>query len=105
MKKRWEILKKIFSMSMRFSLETIEPEYCDYFKKFRYLTPSYAWVKCERLEDTNCYEIFRAAKIKGREGKVFGSEERFVRFSLIRTQDDFNQLIDMLKKLVSQEAV
>ncbi|CAN6928695.1 unnamed protein product [Brassica oleracea] len=105
MKKRWEILNKIFSMSMRFSLETIEPEYCNYFKKRRDFTPSYAWVKCERLEDANCYEIFSAAKIKGREGKVFGSEERLVRLSLIRTQDDFDQLIDMLKKLVSQEVV
>lgn len=66
---------------------------------------AYAWVKCERLEDANCYEIFSAAKIKGREGKVFGSEERLVRLSLIRTQDDFDQLIDMLKKLVSQEVV
>lgn len=66
---------------------------------------AYAWVKCERLEDANCYEIFRAAKIKGREGKVFGSEERLVRLSLIRTQDDFDQLIHMLKKLVSQEVV
>lgn len=39
MKKRWEILNKIFSMSMRFSLETIEPEYCNYFKKRRDFTP------------------------------------------------------------------
>lgn len=62
-------------------------------------------MKCERLEDTNCYEIFGGAKIKGREGKVFGSEERFVRLSLIRTQDDFDQLTDLLKKLVSEEVV
>ncbi|EOA36425.1 hypothetical protein CARUB_v10010953mg [Capsella rubella] len=105
MKKRWETLNKIFSMSTRFSLQTIKPEYCYYFKKVKDFTPSYAWVKCERPEDTNCYEIFRAAKITGREGNVFGSDERFVRLSLIRSQDDFDHLIAMLKKLVSQEDV
>ncbi|ESQ33391.1 hypothetical protein EUTSA_v10010020mg [Eutrema salsugineum] len=104
LKKRWDTLNKIFSMSNRFSLQTTKPEYCNYFKKVRDFTPSYAWVKCERVEDTNCYEIFRAAKITGRSGKVFGSEERFVRLSLIRSQDDFDHLIDMLKKLVSRGA-
>ncbi|VVB11690.1 unnamed protein product [Arabis nemorensis] len=105
LKKRWETLNQIMSMSTRFSFQTIEPEYCNYFKKVRDFTPSYAWVKCERLEDTNCYEVFRAAKITGREGKVFGSEERFVRLSLIRSQDEFDQLIHMLNKLVSEEAL
>ncbi|CAA7045182.1 unnamed protein product [Microthlaspi erraticum] len=107
LKKRWETLNKIFSTSTRFSLQTIKPEYCNYFKKVKDFTPSYAWVKCERLEDTNCYETFRAAKITGRDGKVFGSEpeERFVRLSLIRAQDDFDQLVGLLKKLVPEEAV
>ncbi|XP_020868495.1 tryptophan aminotransferase-related protein 3 isoform X2 [Arabidopsis lyrata subsp. lyrata] len=105
LKKRWEILNKIFSMSTRFSLQTIKPQYCNYFKKVREFTPSYAWVKCERPEDKNCYEIFRAVKITGRNGNVFGSEERFVRLSLIRSQDDFDQLIAILKKFVSKEAV
>ncbi|CAA7045198.1 unnamed protein product [Microthlaspi erraticum] len=105
LKKRWETLNKIFSMSTRFSLQIIKPEYCNYFKKVRDFSPSYAWVKCERQEDTNSTEIFKAAKVKGRSGKVFGSEGRFVRLSLIRSQDDFDQLIHMLKKLVSQEVV
>ena len=39
LKKRWEILNKILSMSTRFSLETIKPEYCNYFKKVRDFTP------------------------------------------------------------------
>lgn len=62
-------------------------------------------MKCERLKDSNCFEIFREAKIIGREGKAFGSEDRFVRLSLIRLQDDYDQLTVMLKKLVSQETV
>ncbi|RID49782.1 hypothetical protein BRARA_H00559 [Brassica rapa] len=105
LKKRWETLNKVLSLSTRFSLQKIKPEYCNYFKKVRDFTPSYAWVKCERPGDANCYEIFREAKITGRDGKVFGSEESFVRLSLIRSQDDFDHLIDMLKKLVLHEGV
>lgn len=72
---------------------------------FGFHLKAYAWVKCERPEDTDCYEIFKAAKITGRNGEMFGSDERFVRLSLIRSQDDFDQLIAMLKKFVSKEAV
>lgn len=39
LKKRWETLNKILSMSTRFSLQTIKPEYCNYFKKVRDFTP------------------------------------------------------------------
>lgn len=66
---------------------------------------AYAWVKCERLKDSNCFEIFREAKIIGREGKAFVSEDRFVQLSLIRSQDNYDQLTVMLKNLVSTETV
>ncbi|KAF7820321.1 tryptophan aminotransferase-related protein 4-like [Senna tora] len=64
---------------------------------------AYAWVKCEREEDGNCYEILKAAKIEGREGSLYSAEDRYVRLSLIKTQDDFDILINYLTKLVHQE--
>ncbi|ESQ33395.1 hypothetical protein EUTSA_v10009629mg [Eutrema salsugineum] len=79
LKKRWDTLNKIFSMSTRFSLQTIKPEYCNCFKKVRDFASSYAWVKCER----------EAAKITGHHGIMFGSEEKLVRLSLIRSLDNF----------------
>lgn len=103
MTKRWERLRKSLSMSKRFSLQKIPPENCTFFQKVRDPTPAYAWVKCEREEDRNCLEILNAAKIVGRGGSVFHDDERYVRLSLIRSDDDFNLLISRLEKLVSGE--
>ncbi|KAF7820322.1 tryptophan aminotransferase-related protein 4-like [Senna tora] len=103
MKNRWTKLKEIFSNSKRFSLQKLSPEYCTFFKTSRDPTPAYAWVKCEREEDRNCYEILKAAKIEGREGSLYSAEDRYVRLSLIKTQDDFDILINYLTKLVHQE--
>ncbi|OMO98704.1 EGF-like, alliinase [Corchorus olitorius] len=64
---------------------------------------AYAWVKCEREEDTDCYKVLQAAKITGRAGNAFSAEDRYVRLSLVRSQDDFDLLIQHLNKLVSDE--
>ncbi|KAL9449540.1 hypothetical protein AB3S75_011459 [Citrus x aurantiifolia] len=103
MKKRWENLSKIISLSSRFSLQEIAPQYCTYFKKIRPPSPAYAWVKCEREEDKDCYEILKAAKIIGREGRKFRAEARFVRLSLLKSQDDFDLLLHRLDELISNE--
>lgn len=67
------------------------------------LMAAYAWVKCEREEDTDCYEVLQAANITGRRGSQFSAEDRYVRLSLIRSQDDFDILIQRLTQLVSEE--
>ncbi|KAI6689600.1 hypothetical protein NL676_026428 [Syzygium grande] len=103
MTKRWDRLRKTLSMSTRFSLQKIPPENCTFFQKVRDPTPAYAWVKCEREEDRNCIEILSAAKIIGRGGSVFHDDERYVRLSIIRSDDDFDALISRLERLVSRE--
>lgn len=64
---------------------------------------AYAWVKCEREEDTDCSEVLQAANVIGRSGSIFSAEDRYVRLSLIRSQDDFDILIQRLNQLVSEE--
>ena len=64
---------------------------------------AYAWLKCERQEDKNCYEILKAAHISGRQGSVYSADDRYMRLSLIRSQDDFEILINHLRKLVAEE--
>lgn len=54
-------------------------------------------------EDKDCYEVLRAGKIEGREGSKFSAEDRHVRLSLIRSQDDFDMLLLRLNKLISEE--
>ncbi|XP_051124214.1 tryptophan aminotransferase-related protein 4-like [Andrographis paniculata] len=100
---RWEKLGKIISSSKRFSIQEIPPRFCRFFERVRGPSPAYAWVKCEREEDKDCSAVLRAGNIVGREGSVFGSEDRYVRLSLLKSQDDFDLLLRRLSILVSQE--
>ncbi|XP_004290481.1 PREDICTED: tryptophan aminotransferase-related protein 4 [Fragaria vesca subsp. vesca] len=104
MRKRWEKLKNTLSLSNRFSLQKDEPLFCTFFQKRRGPSPAYAWVKCEREEDVDCYKVLQEeANVYGRRGSVFGAEDRYVRLALIRSQDDFDILLHRLNQLVSKE--
>ena len=65
---------------------------------------AYAWVKCEREEDKDCYEVLKQeANVYGRRGSLFGAEDRYVRLALIRSEDDFDILLQRLNHLVLAE--
>lgn len=101
MRDRWNSFNEIMSVSKDFIPQEISPQYCTFFNKVRESSPAYAWLKCEREEHTNCTEVFRRANIIGREGSRFNAEDRFVRLSLLKSQDDFEQLLYRLKRLVT----
>ncbi|KAF5185771.1 Tryptophan aminotransferase-related protein, partial [Thalictrum thalictroides] len=104
MRERWERLSKSFSSSKRFSLQKLEPQYCTYFKNVTGPSPAYAWIKCEREEDQDCTAVFRTANIIGRPGIVFFGGSRYVRLSLIKSQDDFELLLQRIHALISKES-
>ncbi|XP_057974502.1 tryptophan aminotransferase-related protein 4-like [Malania oleifera] len=104
MKNRWEKLSKTISMSKRLSIQQLVPLYCNYFRTVRGPSPAYAWLKCEREEDRDCPAMLRAANVIGRNGSLFRAENRYVRLSLIKSQDDFDLLLQKLEILVSEEA-
>lgn len=64
---------------------------------------AYAWLKCEREEDKNCNTVLKTANIVGRQGSIYSDDDQFVRLALIKTQDDFDLLLQLISKLVSQE--
>ncbi|XP_039063096.1 tryptophan aminotransferase-related protein 4-like [Hibiscus syriacus] len=103
MQSRWERLVRTISSSDRFSLPENNPRYCTFYNKVRKLSPAYAWLKCEREEDKDCYAVLKAANIISRRGNLFGSEDRYVRLSMIRTEDDFDILLERLKEFISKE--
>ncbi|QCD98570.1 U3 small nucleolar RNA-associated protein 4 [Vigna unguiculata] len=103
MRHRWTKLKETISKSKRFSLQKLSSQYCTFFQRERELSPAYAWLKCEREEDKNCYEILEAAGINGRAGSVYSADNHYVRLSLIRSKDDFDILINKLKTLVAKQ--
>jgi hypothetical protein len=64
---------------------------------------AFAWLKCEKEEDKNCFEVLKTSNIIGREGSLFGAESRFVRLSLVQSQDDFDLLLQRMETLVVLE--
>ncbi|THG17796.1 hypothetical protein TEA_017707 [Camellia sinensis var. sinensis] len=79
MRKRWEILSKALSESNRFSIQKIEPQFCTFYQQLRGPSPAYAWLKCERDEEEDCYEVLRENGIISRRGSVYGAERRYIR--------------------------
>ncbi|KAG5246086.1 tryptophan aminotransferase-related protein [Salix suchowensis] len=101
MKKRWEKLNKVISMSKRFSLQKTCPQVLHLLPENQW---TYGWLKCEKEEDKHCSAVLQAAaNIIGREGSLFYAEDRYVRLSLIKSQDDFDLLLNKLNELVSGE--
>ncbi|KAH6826864.1 Pyridoxal phosphate transferases superfamily protein [Perilla frutescens var. hirtella] len=103
MRQRWDKLNQILSSSNRFQIQEIPYQFCSFFDQIRGPSPAYAWVKCVREEDSNCTAVLDAAKIIGREGRLFGSDDHYVRLSLIRRQDDFDLLLRRLTHLLLTE--
>lgn len=60
-------------------------------------------MKCEREEEKDCYEVLEAGNIRGRQGGLFFAGDSYVRLSLLRSQDDFDLLIQKLSQLVYEE--
>ncbi|GAB4861090.1 hypothetical protein Ancab_036248 [Ancistrocladus abbreviatus] len=104
MRDRWEKLSRALSSSRRFSIQEIPPLFCTFFQQVRGPSPAYAWFKCNREEDNDCYGVLRAAGIISRNGSMFGNPDgRYVRLSLIKSQDDFDLLLQRIQTLLSHE--
>ncbi|KAH7525073.1 hypothetical protein FEM48_Zijuj06G0186400 [Ziziphus jujuba var. spinosa] len=94
-------------------INKIGAQYCRFFHKVRkpspgnfqdnLPSPAYAWLRCEREEDKDCYADLKAANIIGRQSDVLGSKDRYVRLSLLRSQDDFDLLLHRLNQLILEE--
>ncbi|KAK9069640.1 hypothetical protein SSX86_011544 [Deinandra increscens subsp. villosa] len=103
MSDRWDRLTSVMSKSTRFSIQQRHPLHCNFFNETRLPSPAYAWVKCEREEEYDCGAVLEAGKIIGRSGSTFSAEDRYTRLSLIRSQDDFELLLQRLTEFVSLE--
>ncbi|KAL6845042.1 hypothetical protein ACP4OV_024537 [Aristida adscensionis] len=103
MRSRWRRLSAVVSRSRRISLQKIPSAYCTYFNRIREPSPAYAWVKCEREEDEDCNAALLKAKIITRSSKQFEASSRYVRISLLKSDDDFDVLMERITDLVDAE--
>ncbi|KAF8678501.1 hypothetical protein HU200_046255 [Digitaria exilis] len=104
MRTRWRKLNAVVSRSRLISLQKIPPhQYCTYFKRFREPSPAYAWVKCEGEEDEDCHGALLKANIITRTGVFFEAGSRYTRISLLKSDDDFDVLMERVTDLVNAE--
>jgi hypothetical protein len=61
---------------------------------------AYAWVKCEKEDDRDCYEALLKAKIVTRSGVGNEASNWYTRVSLLKSDDDFDVLMERVTDLV-----
>ncbi|KAJ1285135.1 hypothetical protein BS78_03G256900 [Paspalum vaginatum] len=104
MRARWRRLSAVVSRSRRISLQEMAPDqYCTYFKRVRDPSPAYAWVKCEREEDEDCHDALLKANIITRTGVTYEAGSRYTRISLLKSDDDFDVLMERVTEFVNAE--
>ncbi|KAL0285644.1 UNVERIFIED_CONTAM: Tryptophan aminotransferase-related protein 3 [Sesamum angustifolium] len=104
MRGRWTKLNHVLSLSKRFKLQEIPSSFCNYSRTVRGASPAFAWLKCTKEEDSNCYKVLhQEANILGRKGSSFDAENHYVRLSLVKRADEINLLLNRLEELVSKE--
>lgn len=74
------------------------PSYEFIYFPFVIFLAAFAWLKCEgEIED--CEKFLRGHKILTRNGRQFGASPKYVRISMLDTDENFAQLIDRLSSI------
>nr|BAA20358.1 alliinase [Allium tuberosum] len=105
LRQRWEKVTELLDQSnKRFSYQHLnQSEHCNYMRMKRPPSPSYAWVRCNWPGEENCSEVFKEGGIITQDGPRFEAGSQYVRLSLIKTNDDFDQMMDHLKKMIKEK--
>jgi len=66
-----------------------------------YLLAAFMWLKCVDVED--CETFLRGHKILTRSGRQFGASPKYVRISMLDTDETFIELIERLSAIQELE--
>lgn len=95
LEQRWKLLRAAVDSGELFSLPEFSSAFCTFLNQESETQPAFAWLKCEGdIED--CDSFLRGHKILTRSGKQFGASPKYVRISMLDTDEHFMQLIDRL---------
>ncbi|XP_028765189.1 tryptophan aminotransferase-related protein 2 [Neltuma alba] len=100
MSQRWKQLRTVVERSGMFSLPSFSPAFCTFFTQVLEPQPAFVWLKCERdIED--CESFLRGHKILTRSGRHFGVCPKYVRISMLDTDENFMRFLDRLSAIRS----
>ncbi|KAG5039594.1 hypothetical protein AAZX31_05G038800 [Glycine max] len=98
MAQRWKQLRAVVEAGDLFTLPQFSPAFCTFFGQETEPQPAFIWLKCEGdIED--CESLLREHKIVARSGRHFGASPKYVRISMLDTDETFIQLIDRLSAI------
>ncbi|TVU17288.1 hypothetical protein EJB05_33308, partial [Eragrostis curvula] len=93
---RWIKLRAAVKATGIFSLPDELPGYCTFFKETVPSCAPFAWLRCEKENTDDLEGFLREEKIITRGGTRFGADGRFVRISMLDTDEAFNVFIERL---------
>ncbi|GKV14561.1 hypothetical protein SLEP1_g25417 [Rubroshorea leprosula] len=95
MAKRWFELRYIVkSNSKIFGLPEYPVEFCNFSKGTTIAHPAFAWLESKQDEDIE--KLLRAHKMLCRTGTRFGSEQKYVRISMLSRDEVFDEFLERL---------
>ncbi|KAI5407146.1 tryptophan aminotransferase-related protein 2 [Lathyrus oleraceus] len=98
MTNRWKQLREVVNRGELFSLPQFSPAFCNFFNQVLEPQPAFVWLKCEgNVED--CESFLREHKILTRSGRHFGVSPKYVRISMLDTDENFSHFIDRLSSI------
>ncbi|CAK8566730.1 unnamed protein product [Lathyrus sativus] len=98
MTNRWKQLREVVNRGELFSLPQFSPSFCNFFNQVSEPQPAFAWLKCEgNVED--CESFLREHKILTRSGRHFGVSPKYVRISMLDTDENFSQFLERLSSI------
>ncbi|KAM5567908.1 L-tryptophan--pyruvate aminotransferase 1 [Rosa sericea] len=98
MAQRWERLREVVERSEIFSLPKYPKEYCIFSGEFNEPHPAFAWLKCK--EDIDLEKFIRGCiKVQGRTGRKFGSDQKYLRLSMLSKDEVFDQFLERLSTI------
>ncbi|KAL0408582.1 UNVERIFIED_CONTAM: L-tryptophan--pyruvate aminotransferase 1 [Sesamum radiatum] len=103
MAERWKKLRDAVKKNELFSVSKFPRQFCNFTGGFTEAHPAFAWMKCK--EGMDCEKVLREHKILTRSGKRFGSDEEYVRISMLSRDEEFDLFLQRLPNIIADEEI
>ncbi|KAL0447154.1 UNVERIFIED_CONTAM: L-tryptophan--pyruvate aminotransferase 1 [Sesamum latifolium] len=103
MAERWKKLRDAVKKNELFSVTKFPRQFCNFTGGFTEAHPAFAWMKCK--EGMDCEKVLREHKILTRSGKRFGSDEEYVRISMLSRDEEFDLFLQRLPNIIAEEEI
>ncbi|KAL7133139.1 hypothetical protein ABFS83_12G120500 [Erythranthe nasuta] len=102
MAERWKKLREAIKNNKLFHLAKFPKLHCNFAKDYTETYPAFAWMKCNE-SGVDCEKLLKGHKILTRNGKKFGSDEEYVRISMLSRDEEFDLFLQRISAIVHHD--